>query len=58
MRLEACRTQLSRERNRRESISEIAYRWGFSDQAQFSRHFKARFGITPRDYALPQRRML
>lgn len=48
MRLEACRTQLS-EANRRESISEIAYRWGFSDQAQFSRHFKARFGITPRD---------
>jgi AraC-like DNA-binding protein len=48
MRLEACRAQLS-ETNRRESISEIAYRWGFSDQAQFSRHFKTRYGMTPRE---------
>jgi AraC-like DNA-binding protein len=48
MRLESCRAQLS-EPSRRDSISEIAYRWGFSDQAQFSRHFKARYGITPRE---------
>ncbi|SFV36804.1 helix-turn-helix domain-containing protein [Hyphomicrobium facile] len=48
MRLEACRAQLS-ETNRRERISEIAYRWGFSDQAQFSRHFKSRYGMTPRE---------
>ena len=31
----------------RESISEIAYRWGFGDQAQFSRHYRAQFGRTP-----------
>lgn len=29
------------------SIAEIAYRFGFADQAQFSRLFKAAFGVTP-----------
>ncbi|MFC7052557.1 helix-turn-helix domain-containing protein [Hansschlegelia quercus] len=48
MRLESCRTQLC-EPHRRESLGEIAYRWGFGDQAQFSRLFKAQFGMTPRD---------
>lgn len=33
----------------RKSISEIAYEWGFSDQAQFSRHYRAAFGCTPSD---------
>jgi AraC-like DNA-binding protein len=33
----------------RKSISEIAYKWGFGDQAQFSRHFRTRFGCTPSD---------
>lgn len=28
-------------------ISEVSYRFGFSDQAQFSRLFKNKFGITP-----------
>ena len=28
-------------------ISEVSYRFGFSDQAQFSRLFKSKFGITP-----------
>lgn len=31
------------------SIGEIAYRRGFSDQAQFSRAFRARYGITPKE---------
>jgi AraC-like DNA-binding protein len=48
LRLEACRDQLS-EPACRETVAEIAYRWGFSDQAQFSRHFKARFGHSPRE---------
>jgi AraC-like DNA-binding protein len=48
MRLESCRAQLC-EPLRRESLSEIAYRWGFNNQAQFSRHFKSAFGITPRE---------
>lgn len=34
----------------KQSIAEIAYRWGFSGQAQFSRAFKSQFGIPPRDY--------
>ena len=32
-----------------ETIAEIAYRWGFGDQAQFSRHFKSHYGKTPRE---------
>ncbi|TDD26370.1 helix-turn-helix domain-containing protein [Actinomadura sp. KC06] len=29
------------------TIADIAYRWGFSSQAHFARHFRARFGRTP-----------
>ena len=32
------------------SISEIAYRYGFSDAAHFSRAFRQRFGQAPRDF--------
>ena len=45
LRLQACEQQLRNSR-RRESIAEIAYQWGFGDQAQFSRHFRAHFGCT------------
>jgi AraC-like DNA-binding protein len=38
-----------RDGNSRKSISEIAYRWGFGDHAQFSRHYRAQFGCTPSD---------
>lgn len=31
-------------------ITEIAFRWGFSDAAHFSRAFKQQFGVAPRDY--------
>lgn len=31
-------------------LAEIAYRYGFSDQAQFSRLFKSLFGLTPSDW--------
>lgn len=31
-------------------MSDVAYRFGFSDQAQFSRLFKAKFGQTPSGY--------
>ncbi len=49
LRLAACEQQL-REARRRDSIAEIAYRWGFGDQAQFSRHFRAQFGCTPSEH--------
>jgi acetamidase/formamidase/AraC-like DNA-binding protein len=32
------------------SISEIAYRYGFSDSAHFSRTFRHRFGLPPREF--------
>jgi AraC-like DNA-binding protein len=48
LRLDACDAQL-RSSQRRDSIAGIAYRWGFTDQAQFSRHYRARFGHAPRD---------
>ncbi|MBC7478917.1 MAG: AraC family transcriptional regulator [Pseudorhodobacter sp.] len=35
-------------------LSDIAYRFGFSDQAQFSRLFKAMFGQTPSGYRAAQ----
>lgn len=35
-------------------MSDIAYRFGFSDQAQFSRLFKAMFGLTPSAYRIAQ----
>jgi AraC-like DNA-binding protein len=31
------------------SVAEIAYRWGFTDQSQFCKHYKLRFGCTPTD---------
>ncbi|MGI5324125.1 helix-turn-helix domain-containing protein [Actinomadura nitritigenes] len=31
----------------RTTIADVAHRWGFSSQAHFARHFRARFGITP-----------
>jgi AraC-like DNA-binding protein len=48
-RLAAAREQLNDPSNR-QTIAEIAYRWGFGDQAQFSRAFKAHFGVPPKDY--------
>lgn len=48
-RLEACRAMLADPACKR-TVAEVVYAWGFNDQAQFSRLFKARFGVTPRDY--------
>lgn len=47
-RLVAARNMLDVARGR--SIAEIAYRFGFADQAQFSRLFKAAFGRTPSEH--------
>lgn len=41
-----------RRRTGSDTITTIAYRWGFSDQAQFSRHYRARFGMTPSEARL------
>jgi AraC-like DNA-binding protein len=46
-RLEKARTAIERSRMTGQSISQIAYDWGFKDPAHFSRAFKIRYGVTP-----------
>jgi AraC-like DNA-binding protein len=48
-RLDRCRADLEDPRQRARSITEIALRWGFNDSAHFSRAFRARFGLSPRE---------
>ena len=47
-RLRMCDESLRDPLNRK-SIAEIAYQWGFGDQGQFGRHYRAYFGCTPSD---------
>lgn len=48
-RLEQCYRELCQEESGKRSISDLAYTWGFTDQAHFSRAFRKQFGISPRD---------
>ncbi len=48
-RLEHCRRELASS-NRKNSITEVAYRWGFYDSSHFSRSFKQRYGVSPKQY--------
>ncbi|TWI54961.1 AraC family transcriptional regulator [Pseudomonas duriflava] len=48
-RLERTKAALSDPALQRQSVSEIAYRHGFSSQAHFSRVFRAAFGVSPSD---------
>ena len=54
-RLEACRRALANALHERQSISEIAFDWGFREISHFSKVFKARYGVTPRDYRAGER---
>ncbi|WP_316158081.1 MULTISPECIES: acetamidase/formamidase family protein [unclassified Bradyrhizobium] len=49
-RLQRAWTDLSNPAEANHSISEIAYRYGFADSAHFSRSFRARFGLSPREF--------
>ncbi|MCC7251233.1 helix-turn-helix domain-containing protein [Hyphomicrobium sp.] len=49
-RLERCRGALDDVGHAHRSISEIAFKWGFSDLSHFGRRFKARYGLTPTEY--------
>lgn len=49
-RLERCRRDLADPACRRLPIGAIAYRWGFGDLSYFSRAFRGKFGLSPRDY--------
>lgn len=42
--------ELSSPANTHQSVSEIAFRWGFNDAAHFSRSFRERFGVSPREF--------
>jgi AraC-like DNA-binding protein len=48
-RLDAARRDLCNPATRARSVSEIAFSWGFSDAAHFSRAFRARFGCSARE---------
>jgi len=51
-RLDRCAHSLSGTGGARtvDSIADIALRWGFNDMSHFSRAFKKRFGVTPREW--------
>lgn len=49
-RLDACRRDLADPRLNGRSVSEIAFSWGFNDASHFSRSFRERHGMSPRDW--------
>ncbi len=49
-RLERCAADLRDPRLAHESLTQIAFRWGFNDSAHFSRSFRAAYDETPRAY--------
>lgn len=49
-RLERCRIDLVNPRLSERNITDIAFFWGFSDSAHFSKSFKKEFGLSPRAF--------
>ena len=49
-RLANCRKELADPSLCDQSITEIAFRWGFSESSSFSRAFRRAFGISPRQF--------
>jgi AraC family transcriptional activator of tynA and feaB len=49
-RLRRCGDELAAPALRNRSVAEIAFSWGFTSQAHFSRAFRAHTGFTPRDF--------
>ena len=49
-RLDRCAADLSSDVPRHGSISEIAFKWGFNNNAHFCRVFRERFGMSASDY--------
>ncbi|QUD88636.1 helix-turn-helix domain-containing protein [Phenylobacterium montanum] len=47
-RLERCRIELLNGAPARDTVTTIAFRWGFNDLTSFSRAFRTRYGISPR----------
>lgn len=53
-RLARCRAELE-DLHGTKTVAEIAYKWGFSDSAHFSRLFKSVFGVSPTIYRAAKR---
>lgn len=53
-RLDACRRDLADPRLIGRSVSEVAFSWGFNDASHFSRRFRERHGMAPRDWRAEQ----
>lgn len=49
-RLERCHEALQSKAGRSCSTTEIAFRWGFNDMSHFSRVFRRRYGLSPREF--------
>jgi len=49
-RLERCRQDLSNRALTQRQIGQIAFSWGFNDLSHFTRRFKERYGLSPREY--------
>ena len=49
-RLEECARELADPARARASITEIAFGWGFNSAPHFTRSFRERFGMSPRQY--------
>ncbi len=50
LRLDRCRRDIMIRHRTRLYLTEIAFRWGFNDLSHFSRSYKSRFGVAPRDH--------
>ncbi len=46
-RLARCQEELARGIDPRRTLCELAYRWGFNDQAHFTHSFRKQFGVAP-----------
>lgn len=57
-RLDRCRADIEDATQFGRSISEIGFSWGFSDSAHFSRAFRSRFAMTPRECRLARKATL
>lgn len=49
-RLERCRSALEARKHSARSITEIAFECGFNDASHFSRAFRGRYGLSPREF--------